>query len=347
MVAPLSAECVFYIPNGEKQEEYSHESLQYLETFFQFLYSEKNYSEHTIRAYLKDLLEFLAFLGTEDRHVGEVDIIDLRSFFTMRTGVNFSSKNRDQHAITGKSRNRKLNPRTQARKLAAIRCFFRLLYRREMIAQNPTATLSAPKQYRPLPERVKFRELDLIFAENKNANSNQTFHRDNFFIRDLAIYEMLYSTGMRISELLSISVSQIPADTSTLRIVGKGQKERMVFLGKPARTILQKYLTIRNDFNPKTEKLFLNHRGGALSDRGVRFRMREYQRKIGLENSLSPHKFRHSFATDMLNAGADIRVVQELLGHSSLSTTQIYTGVTMDRLQETYMNSHPHSFDSI
>ena len=189
---------------------------------------------------------------------------------------------------------------------------------------------------------------DLLESSVDDSSHSETSKDKNHHlqIRDRAIYEMLYSTGMRIAELLSISLRDVVKGDSRLKIMGKGRRERIVFMGDEARAALENYISIRSHFKPSTDKLFLNARGRALDPRGVRYRLSLLQKKKGLSVSLHPHKFRHSFATDLLNSGADIRAVQEMLGHKSISSTQIYTGVSRDRLREIHRQCHPHGKSS-
>lgn len=314
--------------------------LEPLERFSTYLQVEKNGSTHTLRSYLNDLLDFLLFLQEEDHDVLAVDTLLLRSYFTKISGVDFT-RNRASGAGTGQSRMRVLSPRSQARKLSALKTFYRLLLRQGLIAENPV-TMRAPKFYRSLPSFIPAQEMDTLLQTVEADTENNRLQ-----LRDRAMIETLYSTGMRVSELLSLSASRIlDAEgqvVSEIRITGKGGKDRMVFLGSQARQALAHYLRVRDEFAPKTEALFVNARGGALTDRGLRNILNQYERHIGMHKRLYPHRFRHTFATDLLNDGADIRQVQEMLGHSSLSTTQVYTSVSRERLKEVYRSSHPRA----
>lgn len=331
-----------YLPQEKIWEDLPEESLRVLEKFFHYLHSERNYSEHTIRAYLKDVLELLVFISREDIPVTSVQTTELRSFFIERTGANFQSRAPDQRAMTGKSKNRKLSSRSQARKLAAVRSFFRFLHRREIIVNDPARDFTAPRRFDPLPGRVKVNEIPVLLDEKKSVPDENQRARV-LGLRDQALLEMLYSTGARISELLGVSLADAEGIPEKLRILGKGRKERIVFLGKPAREALAEYLLVRPVLRPRTEFLFVNASGERLGDRGVRYRLRELQRRLGLKGALYPHKLRHTFAADLLDAGADIRAVQELLGHARLSTTQIYTRITKEKLRDVYRESHPHA----
>lgn len=338
----MESEIKDHLPVAADLGSLSAESLHWLDLFFSYLYAERNFSEHTIRAYLKDLLEFLHHLEVEQLKMREVDTQALRSYFTMRTGIDFRSRSQDQRSLTGNSTNRKLSARSQARKLSSLRSFFRFLHRREYLDENPAAGIPAPRHYRSLPGVLKNDELPRILEE-EGVPVKEGGLQEILQVRDRALYEMLYSSGMRIAEILSLCISRLPGDLSRLRIEGKGGRERIVFLGPQARQALDEYLRIRPGMNPSSDHLFLNHHGRALGARGVRYRLKCLEQSLQLKSPLSPHKFRHTFATDLMNSGADIRAVQELLGHSRISTTQIYTRVTTERLRDTYRRCHPHS----
>jgi len=311
------------------------EALQF---FNGFLDAERNVSKETLRAYRNDVEELLLFLEREGFTLETVDPAAIRSFFTYITGGNFRSKTPDQRALTGNSKNRRLSARTQARKLSALRTFFRFLVHRGRITNSPVEGIPTPKFYRPLPGVIPDETLqELLEGDAKPEHPLQ----EVLAIRDRAIWEILYSSGMRISELLSLKVDELTPGESRVKVTGKGGVDRIVFFGPQSRDALDRYLERRDELSPSTDALFVNHRGRALNARGVRYRIREWCRAAGITRALSPHKFRHTFATDLLNEGADIRAVQELLGHKSISTTQIYTAVSRDRLREVHRNCHP------
>ena len=341
----MEEELLPYIPRRLRKTQFKKENTDFLAKFYTYLFAEKNSSEHTIRAYITDLLEFFVFLEREDVSVLKVKTTFLRSYFTERTGARFRGGVQDQRNITGSKAGRKLNPRSQARKLAVIRSFFKFLRMRDIIPENPAENIPMPRYFRGLPGNIRGSEMDQLLEEGRTPAENvdlpETPSRAALRLRDVCIYEMLYTSGMRISELLRLVVADVEDGNDVLRVLGKGDKERIVFLGKEARDAIIAYLDVRAVLVPKTSSLFVNHRGATLNDRGVRYRMREHARRLGLNKNLYPHRFRHSFATDLLNAGADIRTVQEMLGHSSLSTTQSYTRVTKDKLREVYWNCHP------
>ncbi|MDH5657160.1 MAG: tyrosine recombinase XerC [Spirochaetia bacterium] len=318
-----------------------------LERFYGYLYAERGLSVHTLRAYLFDVQEFLLFLQREAMDIQKTDLQLVRSYFTEITGSNFHKKSPDQRSVTGRSSGRKLNPRSQARKLSSLKTFFRLLIRDDIILENPLNRISSPKFYQKLPSLIQpalmsdfFNELELKEKESEEMK------KKILLVRDRALYEMLYSSGMRISEILSIRISDLKKNDSRIKILGKGNRERIVFIGEEAKKALNSYLSVREKFNPVSEFLFLNFRGMRMDPRGVRYRLSELKKKSGISERLHPHKFRHSFATDLLNSGADIRAVQEMLGHKSISSTQIYTSVSKDRLREIHRKCHPHGKNS-
>lgn len=329
-----------------------------LEGFADFLEHERDVSPHTLRAYLTDLFEFFLFLQRRALAPDAVTPRDLRDYFVERTGASFRAERVGPAALTGQSKNRKLGARSQARKLASLRRYYAFLERRERIDANPAREIPSPRFFRGLPGVIPTDDLGRLFDEaasgalDSSQKSRAAGRSDapgdsagDAFIRarDAALCEMLYSSGMRISELLSLSAGSVENLPEQLKITGKGRKDRIVFLGESARQALAAYLPLRAATGKgAADALFLNRRGGALTDRGARFILRNLARSIGLRKKLSPHKFRHSFATDLLNAGADIRAVQELLGHASLSTTQIYTRVSREKLRDVHRQCHPH-----
>ncbi|MEQ8352523.1 MAG: tyrosine-type recombinase/integrase [Leptospiraceae bacterium] len=326
----------------------AEEYQSYLQSFRTNLEVERDLSPHSVRAYLSDLEEFLLFLQSEDLQPEQCDARILRSFFTARTGVDFSRNplKSDPRAVTGKTGHRKLSARSQARKLSTLRLFFRQLMKQGKIKSNPARDLPSPRFYRALPGVLRPGELENVLEAPTSTESiepNRRLRKDvgeAVKSRDRAIFETLYSTGMRISELLSLNLDDVENLPDRIKITGKGSKQRIVFVGEEARLALARYMKLRPQLRPENGALFCNARGGPLTDRGVRDRMQKYARQLGL-SKLHPHKLRHSFATDLLNEGADIRAVQEMLGHSSLSTTQIYTSVSKDRLRDIYRNCHP------
>ncbi len=290
---------------------------QFLE-YRRYLKIERNYSEHTLFAYLRDLKFFWEFCLAEEINYLAADVLDVRSYF-----AHLKSK-------------KKQDKRTQTRKLSSLRTFYKFLYKRDVIPSSPILSVSFPKTKKKLPKNLTPIETeDILDFENPEAKEASKE-------RDKAIVEILYSTGIRVFELVNAKVNDLSEDYSSLKVMGKRRKERFVFIGEEAKIALKTYLE-EERAQSKAEEIFLNHRGNKLTTRGVRYILSERKDFMGMEKSISPHKFRHTFATDLLNAGADIRAVQELLGHSSLSSTQVYLSVSRDRLKEIYRNSHPHA----
>lgn len=283
----------------------------YIKKFISYLEVEKNYSQHTVLNYCLDLEEFFNFI--EKTSIEKVDYIYLRRFLSQL-------------------RSKEHRPRTVSRKLSSLRSFFRFLQREGIVKDNPTSLLQSPKLDKPLPKFLSENEVT-AFIE---APSSETV----FGKRDRAILEVLYSAGMRVSELVGLDVTDVDVIGSIAKVYGKGKKERLVPLGKQAIKAVQCYLEAR----PKQARaLFLNKSNSRLSDRSVRNIVNKYVLKAAINANISPHVLRHSFATHLLNRGADLRSVQELLGHANLSTTQIYTHVTTDKLKQVYNKAHPRA----
>jgi integrase/recombinase XerC len=227
---------------------------------------------------------------------------------------------------------------TVARKLATLRSFYKFLVKRGVVSSNPVTAVRTPKQDKKLPKFLEYEEVKRLL---------ETPPMDNWLgARDRAILEVLYSTGIRVSELVALNMDDVDFLGEVVHVRGKGKKERIAPISSSALQVIQYYMEFRNkraqnnpNFDPKV--LFVNKHGKRLSTRSVRRKMDKYLRMAGLDPSISPHTLRHSFATHMLNNGADLRSVQELLGHQSLSTTQVYTHLTTKKLKDVYDNSHP------
>ncbi len=287
------------------------------QSFLQFLSNEKNASDHTVKNYLIDLREFTGTL--EKKPVSNITYLDIRSFLAVL-------------------KNRSYSKSTIARKLACLRSFFKYLVREQVLQTNPAATIATPKREKRLPKFLEPTEItNLLEAPSKNTWEEK---------RDRAILETLYSSGLRVSELVGLNHDDVDFFSGLVRVRGKGKKERIVPVGAIAAKAIQEYMAMKapreNDGGGK-RALYMNRSGGRLTDRSVRRMILKYARRIALRKEVSPHMLRHSFATHMLDRGADLRSVQELLGHENLSTTQIYTHVTTKRLKEVYDSAHPHA----
>ncbi|MBN1492526.1 MAG: tyrosine recombinase XerC [Candidatus Omnitrophica bacterium] len=289
----------------------------YIDSFLNYLKSEKNASEHTIINYSVDLKEFAAFIAKQNkRNIAAVEYIDIRSFLAILKGRNVAKS-------------------TMARKLAALRSFFKYLIREKVLTSNPTSSVPTPKRNKTLPSFLDVNETARLL-EAPAGDKQQA-------CRDRAILELLYSSGLRVSELVGLNINGIDLLSGLVRVKGKGKKERIVPIGSLAIKALEAYLHCRLPHKSEKEPLFVNKQHKRLTDRSVRRLIEKYRRQTGIAKHVSPHTLRHSFATHMLDRGADLRSVQELLGHESLSTTQIYTHVTTKRLKEAYDKGHPRA----
>jgi len=282
---------------------------RYVDKFLSYLEIEKNYSAHTIINYKVDLVEFFAFIG--DTPIKQISYLHLRKFLAQL---------------------RTKNHRTVARKLSSIRSIFKFLFREGLIKDNPAGLLVTPRLDKILPKFLSEKEItQLVEAPKPDKLSGK---------RDRAILEALYSTGIRVSELVSLNIDSIDTISNIVKVLGKGKKERIVPIGDKAIIAIRNYLDSRKSNN---KALFLNKNGTRLTDRSVRNILDKYIRQTSILMHVSPHVMRHSFATHLLNRGADLRAVQELLGHANLSTTQIYTHVTTERLKTIYDRAHPRA----
>ncbi len=285
------------------------------ERFLVHLQGEKNASPHTVKNYSIDLYEFLSLVLGKKIH--EVDHLDIRKFLAHLKEKGFSKS-------------------TISRKLACLRSFFKFLTRESVVPANPAAGIATPKREKKLPVFLEVQEVENLLDAVSGTKLAEK--------RDRALLETLYSSGIRVSELVGLNIEDADTLGGVLKIRGKGKKERMVPIGKKAQETLQDYLEGRNhELRKPNGALFLNKSGTRLTDRSVRRVLLKYARKASLTKRLSPHMLRHSFATHLLDRGADLRSVQELLGHESLSTTQIYTHVTTKRLKEVYEKVHPRA----
>lgn len=286
--------------------------------YIQYLEAERNASPYTIRNYQSDLAEFFKFLIEKGlTQFGEVDRHVLRGYLS-----HLAEKGIAKNSI--------------ARKLSAIRSFFRYLAREEIIPKNPIEQVSSLKLDKRLPSFLTQEEMEkLLGAPDISTPLGQ---------RDRALLELLYASGLRVSELTGLTPEQIDLDSNEIRVMGKGSKERMVLMGEPAAAALKSYLKEgrpRLTAKKKSPALFLDRYGQKLTERSVQRRLQQYAKKAGIGKRVHPHLLRHTFATHMLDGGADLRVVQELLGHARLTSTQIYTHVTKGQARKVYLAAHP------
>ncbi len=295
--------------------------FDWLERFLVHLMVGKNASPLTMQAYRNDILQFLELEGDELAGLKRVDHLTIRRFLAWL---------RDQ----GYTR------RSIARKLSATRSFLFFLQKEALISGGKWSTVSRPKQEKGLPRFLYYHEV-VALLEAPDSKTALGF-------RDRAMLELIYSSGLRVSELINLTDSSLQSEERLIKVYGKGRKERIVPVGSVAAALIEEYikntrpvLAALNKNGGKYDQLFLNKWGKPLSDRGVRYIFKKYIRQVSHKVGITPHSLRHSFATHLLDAGADLRVVQELLGHVSLSTTQIYTHVTKERLSEVYRSAFP------
>lgn len=301
-----------------------------MDSYIEALKTQKGYSEHTVRSYRSDLGQFLRFLkereggeesAEEEPTLESIDFLLIREYF----GRLFVSAKRT----------------TIARKVSAVKSFFAFLEKRGLIRDNAAADMTAPRQEKTIPNYLP---VDEMFRLLERPDQGRPLG-----LRDLAILEVLYSCGLRVSELVGLDIKNIDLDQRLVKVLGKGKKERIVPVGKEAVKAVRHYLEETASLRKKAgrgqgaDPLFINARGGRLSTRSVANMVKKYSKEGKLMLDISPHALRHTFATHLLDGGADLRSVQELLGHASLSTTQKYTHVSLDKLMEVYDKAHPRS----
>lgn len=308
--------------------------------FLDYLKLERHFSDYTVRSYGADLFQFGQFLcgqiGTSfsnpervgspeeslDAKFLRCEALTIREFLAYLTAQNYTKS-------------------TTARKLATLRSFYKFLIRRGQLSVNPLSTIRTPKQERRLPKCLDLEQVQKLLDAPGEG--------DILCIRDKAMLEVLYSSGIRVSELVDLEVQDIDLTEGVLRVRGKGRKDRLTPIGSQAILALKRYFAARqadSRMNTQyTHKVFLNKHGQPLSTRSVRRKLDKYLTIAGLDPGISPHTLRHSFATHLLNNGADLRSVQELLGHQSLSTTQVYTHLTTRHMKEVYDKAHPRAHE--
>ena len=306
-----------------------------------FLYYEEvilGKSYNTVRSYRRDIYQFIDYLNEyeEITKFDEVETITVRSFIAY---LNSGDKSRQASTESNGEKNEKpVNPvskRSINRKISALRTFFKYLQEKQVVKVNKISYIAMPKFEKELPNILNKEDLnklrDVINTEKITG------------VRDRLIIEMLYSSGMRASELIDLSEYMINIPEREIRVIGKGDKERITFFSETARKWLEKYLSDKKKEygNYSRETVFTNNRGEKLTTRSLRRLISNYTQKAGIQKEITPHVFRHSFATELLNNGVDIRYLQELLGHSSISTTQVYTHVSKALLKDIYMKTHP------
>jgi integrase/recombinase XerC len=335
-------------------------SLPILDAFTKYLADERHFSPYTARCYGADLRQFVEYLSKDRRiHVDQkAEQVAMQRYAQQRASGSAFPAMPSKPVITdivvhGDSElvrgflahlgDQQYSAATMARKIATLRSFYKWADRRGLAAGNPMTAIRTPRQAKRLPKAITIEQVEKLLAAPGDG--------DVLSRRDRALLETLYSTGIRVSELVGLSVQDLDVAGEALHVRGKGKKERIVPLGTHAVAAVQRYLdTLRAEprfanagKDGHNGPLFVNKHGGRLSSRSVRRKLDKYLKQAGLDPSISPHTLRHSFATHLLDNGADLRSVQELLGHQSLSTTQVYTHLTTQRMQNTYNRAHPRA----
>lgn len=301
----------------------NNNSKQNLEDFKTYIIVEKNFSKHTAKAYCSDVLSFLVWL--DDGLCEDVNFSKIREYLHFIQKFHYKKS-------------------TIARKIASLRTFYKYLYREKRVDNNPAMNLNSPKRPRTLPKFLTPEEVEEILNNIKIETPSG--------FRNRAILELLWATGMRVSELAGLNFGDLNLENNEIRVFGKGAKERIILVSNRAKTYLERYIESARALIPKGYKIeeptesspvFINNTGYRLQTRTIRNVINETVDKIELPKKVTPHVFRHSFATHLIENGADLRVVQELLGHASISNTQIYTHVSMQHMKEVYNEAHPRA----
>lgn len=294
-----------------------------LEQFRAYILVEKNFSQYTAKSYASDVMSFLIWL--EETNVDSVDYNKIREYLRFIHKYNYKKT-------------------TIARKISALRTFYKYLYRERVVEVNPVSNISAPKKGKSLPKFLNKDEIEQIL-NNVNIENPAGF-------RNRAILELLWATGMRISELSGLNFGDLNLEHNEIKVFGKGSKERIVLISERAKSYIQRYIEharrlVAKDFPPPPQDedspVFINNTGYRLNPKTIRNVINSIVDKISLPKKVTPHMFRHSFATYLIENGADLRVVQELLGHASISNTQIYTHISTKHLTDTYNKAHPRA----
>jgi len=298
-------------------EQCSEADIAIIDRFADALWMENGLSENTLAAYRRDLYGFAAWLAGRQAALAEAGAVELLPF------------------LAGQYRNGRAL-RSNARLLSSLRRFYRYLVREGRRKDDPTANIESPKLDRPLPYTLSEAEVEALLAVADTSAA--------IGLRDRAMLELLYASGLRVSELVSLDADQVNLSHGVVRVLGKGNKERLVPVGDEAVSWLQRYC---QEARPQllrgkiSNRLFVSRKTGSITRQAFWYRLREYALRSGIRGHLSPHTLRHAFATHLVNHGADLRVVQMLLGHSDLSTTQIYTHVARERLRQLHREHHP------
>lgn len=295
-----------------------------LKKYEEYLKHEKDASEHTVKNYMADLYQFAGYMQKNHANIANAGKSGL-------TKIDHNIVRAYLSTLFGKN-----NPASIARKLASLRSFFKYWIKEGVLSANPAKDVATPKVPKRLP---KFLTVDEV-ATLLNSPTNT----DILTLRDKAMMEVMYASGLRVSELVGLDTDHVSLSEGVVKVLGKGRKERVVPIGQKAQTAVSNYFTRREELLDKShpsKAVFLNRQGDRITPRSVERMVQKYLRVSGIQKEVTPHVLRHSFATHMLNSGADLRGIQELLGHTSLSTTQKYTHVSVDKLMDVYEKSHP------
>jgi integrase/recombinase XerD len=289
-----------------------------LQDYIAHLAIERNLSPRTLESYARDLKQFGVWIDDQKLALDAITRPSIRDYL-------------------GSRRDLGLSPRSSARALSAIRGFFRFLVSSEVLTADPTANIQAPSLWRTVPHSLSARDIEALLAAPDTSTT--------LGLRDRTMIETLYATGLRVSELVGLTCDRVRLDPGFVRVLGKGRKERLVPLGMSAISWIERYLEGSRSLldHDRRPELFLNHRGGALTRQGFWKILRRHAQAAGITVQISPHIIRHSFATHLVENGADLRAVQLMLGHSSLTTTEIYTHVARERLRKLYDEKHPRA----
>ncbi len=302
-----------------------------IDSFLEYFKFEKNASPKTIDSYNDDLIQFYKFLAdSEDTGVYEINVR------IQNDDVDINSIGKDDiTAFIEFSYDRNLKKSSISRKIACLKSFFKFLYNSDIIIVNPAARILFPKKTKKIPKILYYNQIEELFEFDI---------KDFFDYRDRALLELFYSTGARVSEIASANIENLDLEGNLLKVHGKGSEDRMVFLTDNAVKWMRHYFTERSKkFGESEGPLFVNNNGSRITVRGILYIVKKRYSASSLPGSISTHTLRHSFATELLNQGADIRSIQEMLGHKNISTTQIYTHTTKNRLKRVYDEFHPHS----
>ena len=287
-----------------------------IEKFLEHLKLDLNYSDKTIKSYQQDIESFKKYLNSKGTDIEQANQQLIRMYLS-------------EQMKEGKTKV------TCCRRIAGLRHFYEFLVRSNFIKENPFLFVGAPKKEIRYPEALYLEQVEELFSKNRERT-------DDLKLRDQAIIELLYASGVRVSELVNIKMNAIDLKNRTIRVFGKGRKERMVMFSKSCQKTLKDYL-INSQLRGSSDYLFTNAKGEQLTTRGVEYILEQIQNKCGVQLGLHPHMLRHTFATHLLEGGADLRVIQELLGHESINTTQVYTHITEEAMKYQFVMSHPRA----